>query len=244
MPAPSQRKTHAGGEDLAWRRRAWIASAVLLAWFVAFTGTRLLNVPDEGRYAEVAREMVVTGDLVTPRLNGVPFLDKPPLFYWLEAASFSAFGAHAWSARLVPALLGWLGTVLVLLAGARLRGWRAGVLGAAVLATSPLWLGGAQYVNHDLAVAAFLTASLLSFVVGLTGPAREGAAWIVAGCVAAGLAVLTKGLIGLVFPFGITGLWVLLTGRLRRVPWGALALGLVVLAAVVAPWSLASSATR
>lgn len=225
-------------------RRALLATALFAAWFVALAGARPLNVPDEGRYAEVAREMLVTGDFVTPRLNGVPFLDKPPLFYWLEAASFTAFGVRPFSARLVPALLATLGCVLVLLAGARLHGWRAGLLGAVVLAASPYYFGASQYVNHDLAVAVLISAAILAFAVGLTGEGRGRGGWIVAGCGAAGLAVLTKGLIGVVFPFGFTALWVLLTWRWSRVPWRALGVGLLLLAALVLPWVMAVQAAN
>ena len=225
-------------------RQVLLVGLLLLAWFVAFTGARPLNVPDEGRYAEVAREMLVSGDWVTPRLNGVPFLDKPPLFSWTEAAGFAIFGVHTWTARLAPALMAALGCLFVLLAGARLHGWRAGLLGAVILAANPYYFGASQYVNHDLAVAVWISGALLAFAVALSsdGPARP--ALVVAGCAAAGLAVLTKGLIGVVFPFGFIGLWVLLTWRWSRVPWLALGAGLLVLAALVVPWVTAVQAAN
>lgn len=217
-------------------RQAGVALLFALA-FVAMAGARPLNVPDEGRYAEVAREMLVTGDLVTPRLDFVPFLDKPALFYWLDAAGLRLFGATPFGARFATSLLGALGCVAVLLAGARLSGWRAGLLGAVVLAATPLWYGGAQYVNHDLAVATWITASTLALGVGLLSTGRARLGWLLVGGVASGLALLTKGLIGAVFPFGIAGLWLLLARRYRQVPWLVPA-GLVALA-VAAPWYLA-----
>jgi 4-amino-4-deoxy-L-arabinose transferase-like glycosyltransferase len=225
--------------DARARRNALLVGALLLAWFLAFTGARPLNVPDEGRYAEVAREMLVTGDWVTPRLNGVPFLDKPPLFYWMEATAFALFGVHTWTARLPPALLAVAGCLLVMLAGARLHGWRAGLLGAIVLAANPFYFGASQYVNHDLGVAVWVSGALLAFAVGLTTERSRAAGWIVAGCLSAGLALLTKGLIGIVFPVGITGLWMLLTWRWSRAPWAALGGGLLLCAALVLPWTLA-----
>ncbi len=228
----------------ASRRAAPWAVALIAIWMAALAGARPLNVPDEGRYAEVAREMLVTGDFVTPRLNGVPFLDKPPLFYWLEAASFAALGVHPFSARLVPALLGALGCALLLLAGGRLHGGRAGLLGALVLAANPYYFGASQYVNHDLAVAVLVSAALLAFAVGLVDERPGRGLWVVGGCAAAGLAVLTKGLIGVLFPFGIAGLWVVLTRRWSRVPWGALGLGLLLLAALVLPWVIAVRAAN
>ena len=88
-------------------RRSWIAIAVVIAlvWF-ANLDVRKLQHPDEGRYAEIAREMVASGDWVTPRLNGLRYFEKPPLQYWLTAASFEAFDVDEWTARLPGALAG------------------------------------------------------------------------------------------------------------------------------------------
>lgn len=226
------------------RAGALIGGALFLGWFLAFTGARPLNVPDEGRYAEVAREMVVWGDWVTPRLDGVPFLDKPPLFYWMAALGFRAFGVHVWTARLVPALMGSLGCLLVFLAGVRLHGRRAGLLAAVVLAVSPFYFGASLYVNHDLAVAVWIAGAVLAFAVALPAAGRWRPAWFLAGCAAAGLAVLTKGLVGIVFPFGVAGPWALATRRWNRVAWPALAAGAVLLGALVLPWVIAAQAAN
>ena len=88
-------------------RSASIALVLLFAliWFANLDYRRLVH-PDEGRYAEIAREMVVSGDWVTPRLNGIKYFEKPPLQYWLTAAAYEAFGIHEWTARLWPALAG------------------------------------------------------------------------------------------------------------------------------------------
>src|SRR6185312_7151178 len=98
----------------AYSRRAWILLAILAAvtWF-ANLDVRKLQHPDEGRYAEIAREMVATGDYVTPRLNGIKYFEKPPLQYWLTAASFRAFELDEWTARLPSALSGFLTLVIV-----------------------------------------------------------------------------------------------------------------------------------
>src|SRR4051795_9588897 len=93
-------------------RADWVLLGVFaIVWFSAL-GYRSLAKPDEGRYAEIAREMAVTGDWVTPRLNGIKYFEKPPLQYWLTAASFRAFELDEWTARLPSALAGFL-TVLV-----------------------------------------------------------------------------------------------------------------------------------
>jgi 4-amino-4-deoxy-L-arabinose transferase-like glycosyltransferase len=193
-------------------------------------------VPDEGRYAEVAREMLRSGDLVTPRLDGVPFLDKPPLFYWLEAAAFAVVGVHVWSARLVTALLGFAGCALVYAAGSRLYGRRAGLLGALVLAANPYHFGASQYVNHDLAVATWISAALLAFAVGDRREGPDRRRWLLAGYAAMGLAVMTKGLIGLALPLGAVGAFVAIAGRWREIPRYALPAGLALVALIAVPW--------
>ena len=81
-------------------RRAVLALllAFTLLWFANLDYRRLVH-PDEGRYAEIPREMMVTGDWVTPRLNGIKYFEKPALQYWLTAAGYQAFGVHHWTAR-------------------------------------------------------------------------------------------------------------------------------------------------
>jgi len=87
--------------------------AFALAWFGTLDQRRLIN-PDEGRYAEISREMVASGDWLTPRLNGIKYFEKPALQYWATATAFIVFGEHHWTARLWPALTIWLIPVAVL----------------------------------------------------------------------------------------------------------------------------------
>src|SRR5579864_7807694 len=89
----------------------WLALSLGL-FYALWIGTHPLFTPDEGRYSEVAREMVVSGDYITPRLNGVAFLDKPALYYWLQAIAIHFFGLKEWTLRLWPALMGILGSVV------------------------------------------------------------------------------------------------------------------------------------
>ena len=107
-------------------RRALVLllGAFALAWF-SNLGYRHLATSDEGRYAEIPREMLATGDWLTPRLNGLKYFEKPPLQYWATAAAYSAFGASEWTARLWTGLTGFLGVVLVFFAGQRLFGARS-----------------------------------------------------------------------------------------------------------------------
>src|SRR5438876_9200081 len=112
-------------------RRAMLALLLVftLVWFSNLEYRRLVH-PDEGRYAEIPREMAETGDWVTPRLNGVKYFEKPALQYWLTAAAYEAFGVHPWTARLWPALSGFLGVLFIGYVGWRLGGPALGLYAA------------------------------------------------------------------------------------------------------------------
>ncbi|TMG78655.1 MAG: phospholipid carrier-dependent glycosyltransferase, partial [Betaproteobacteria bacterium] len=103
-------------------RPRWIAGAFLICALLWFAGLeyRGLFMPDEGRYADIAREMLDSNDWVTPRHNGIKYLEKPPLQYWATAGAFAVFGADEWTARLWPALTSFLGILLAAFAGSRL----------------------------------------------------------------------------------------------------------------------------
>src|SRR4051812_49333513 len=134
--------------------------------------------------------MVACGDWLTPRLNGFKYFEKPPLQYWATAAFYKAFGESDFAARLWAALTGFAGIVLVFFAGRRLFGPGAGFLGAAVLAGSPLYVLLGQYNTLDMGVSFFLGAAMIALAAGYP-------LWFWAGCA---LAVLSKGLIGIVLP--------------------------------------------
>src|SRR5438477_6330775 len=147
-------------------RAVWIATAALFAivWF-ATLDVRKLQHPDEGRYAEIAREMVATGDWVTPRLDGLKYFEKPPLQYWLTAAAFSAFGIDEWTARLAPALATVLAALAVGYAGKRIASATVGAY-AALAFGGMLWpIGIAHIVTLDALLTAWLGAALAAFLI-------------------------------------------------------------------------------
>ena len=131
-----------------------------LAWFGTLEQRRLIN-PDEGRYSEIPREMVATGDWLTPRLNGLKYFEKPALQYWATATAFTVFGEHHWTARLWPALTGFLGILATAFATARLFGLQAGLIAGAVLAGSVLWNVIGHVNTLDMGVSFFLAAALI-----------------------------------------------------------------------------------
>ncbi|MDQ6684765.1 MAG: glycosyltransferase family 39 protein [Pseudomonadota bacterium] len=217
-----------------------LVSAALLG-LAASIGTRPLSMPEEGRYVGVAWEMVRSGDWLVPTENGLPFLHKPPLFYWLTAAMLSLFGSVPAAARLAP-LLGALGGGLAMaLLTRRWLGAAAARWVGVVLLTMPAFFAVAQFANLDILVAGCMAATiaLAAHAVLLQ---QHGAAWhrvVVAVWVAAALGVLAKGLIGLLLPGLIVAVWLLATRQPRAIvrllsPWGVAAFAVVAL-----PWFFA-----
>lgn len=210
----------------------WLFVAFSLFYFL-FLGSHPLLLPDEGRYSEVAREMLASSDFITPRLNGSLFFHKPPLFYWLQTIPMSLFGINPWSLRLIPALFGVGGIVFLYWATSLLLGRTIGRMAAIILGTTPLYFGAAHYANLDLEVAVWLNACLLSLLVGVLHNKKS---WLIAAYVFGGLAFLTKGLIGLVFPAAIMGLWILMTRQWALIKKLQLPLGLIIFALIALPW--------
>lgn len=220
-----------------WWRDLLLLVLVLTVVYGNELGSRALWQPDEGRYAEIPREMVQTGDYLTPRLNGVKYFEKPALFYWLQAGAIRAFGLNEWSLRLWTALFALLGCLTVYVAGRRLYSRRAGWLAVGVLAMSPMYdfLGG--IITLDMAVSTFLTFALLAFLLGVReppGPARR--LWLWGFYAACALATLTKGLIGMVLPAMVIGAWMLLLNEWRQLRALYLPSGLLLFFAIAAPW--------
>jgi 4-amino-4-deoxy-L-arabinose transferase-like glycosyltransferase len=189
-------------------------------------GLRPLYKADESRYAEIPREMAASGDWVTPRLNDFKYFEKPPLQYWATAGFFLIFGEKDWAARLWTALAALAGVALVFHAGRRLFSQEAGALGALVLAGCPLYVLLGQINTLDMGLAFFLSAAVFAFALG-----RYYLFW--AACA---LAVLSKGLIGIVLPMGAIGLYVLIKRDWPLIRKMKLISGSLIFLAIAAPW--------
>ncbi len=214
-----------------------VLTLLLAVWFGYELGGRALWSPDEGRYAEIPREMVASGDYLTPRLNGVKYFEKPPLVYWLEAGAIRLFGVNEWALRAWPALFALFGCLAVYFTGRKLYGRRAGLFAAGVLAISPLYdfMGG--ILTLDMPLTAFLTAAMCAFLLGIRAPPGAMRRTLLYGfyiCVA--LAVLTKGLVGIVIPGMVIAVWILLLGEWRVLREMQLPSGFIVFLAIAAPW--------
>ncbi|HUW97874.1 MAG TPA: phospholipid carrier-dependent glycosyltransferase [Acidiferrobacter sp.] len=180
-------------------------------FFGIMLGTRALGVPDEARYSEIPREMVATAHYISPRLDGVLYFEKPPLFYWLQATSIRLFGLSQWSLRFWTAAFAVLGCLAVYVVGRLVYSRRTGLLSAVVLGTSFLYFGMGHAVTLDMAVSVLLSLSLFAFLLANREPmGRERRLGMWAAFIFAALATLTKGLIGIVFPMMAIGLWIII----------------------------------
>jgi 4-amino-4-deoxy-L-arabinose transferase-like glycosyltransferase len=223
--------------------RLWLAILLFaVLWFGTIGERRLLN-PDEGRYAEIPREMVASGDWITPRLNNLKYFEKPALQYWATATAFSLFGEHHWTARLWPALTGFLGILLTGYTAARLFNPLTGWISAAVLAGSLWWTVLGHFNALDMGVSFFLAAAVFALCLAehAGATATESRRWRHGAWALLGLAVLSKGLIGLVIPGAAVFAYVL-----WQRDWNLLARlkifqGLLMVTLVTAPWFIAVS---
>jgi 4-amino-4-deoxy-L-arabinose transferase-like glycosyltransferase len=224
-------------------RRWWL---MLLAALVIWCGNleyRKLALSDEGRYSEIPRYMAQSGDWVTPRLNGIKYFEKPPLQYWATAAAYNAFGEHHWTARLWPALTGFAGLLLICLAGMRIYGAAAGFYAALVLGSSLLYSGMAHILTLDMGLAFFMTVAMVGLLLGLDprAPPRSQRRWLHVAAAGCALAVLSKGLIGIVLPGAVVVLYMLVKrdfGLLRRLH---LVSGGLIFLVISSPWFVAVS---
>lgn len=216
-----------------------------LAFFLTAAGICLVSLaaraalidPDEGLHAAIAQEMLLRHDYVTPTFLGEPFLDKPILFFWAEAASLEAFGMNETAVRLPPLLFGFLGACMVALLGAALFGASAGYVSGIVYATMLLPVGVSEVAVHDVALIPFLALACC----GIWRVAHDGRLipWSLVIGVCIGLSILTKGLVGTAFA-GLFGLALVAMDR-RALPRLVVAgvIAACVAAAIAAPWYLA-----
>ncbi|MGH9399726.1 MAG: ArnT family glycosyltransferase [Thermoanaerobaculia bacterium] len=223
--------------------RLFAAALLLLAAVIWLepAGSSLAE-PDETRYAEIPREMLASGDLVVPRLNGVPYFEKPPLLYWSNAAAFSVFGETPWAARLATRLSG-LGSALLLVFGVgAIWGAGTGLAAAAAYLLSPMGFLFSRVNLTDGMLSFFFAATLLSARAALLrrGQGRPALPFAAAAGLAASGAFLTKGLIGLVLPGAILFLWCLQTRRLGALLSLGIFPALPVFLAACLPWLLAA----
>lgn len=228
---------HVVQEPLARSRLLLLLLAVAVVWFGNLEYRKLFH-PDEGRYAEIPREMVASADWLTPRLNGIKYFEKPPLQYWATAAAYRVFGEAQWTSRLWTALSGFLAVLLTYAAGLRLSGPDAGLYAALLLVSSAGFVLGGHYNTLDMGLTFFLTLALVAFLFAQRDhQTRRGRAlWMHVAWAAAAGAVLSKGLVGAVLPAGGLVAYTLLTRDFAV--WRRLnpVTGVLLFLALAAPW--------
>jgi 4-amino-4-deoxy-L-arabinose transferase-like glycosyltransferase len=192
-----------GGREFPGLRRGWILAAALVAllWFGGLEMRGLFD-PDEGRYAEIPREMLASGDWVTPRLNDLKYFEKPPLQYWASALGMAAFGEDEWTARLWPAVSGFFALLFLAFAGNRTGPPGSGYAGSLVLASCLGFFIASQYLTLDMGLASLMSIALGAFLLAMREPfvAMRARRWMLLAWAAMAGAVLAKGLVGIVLP--------------------------------------------
>lgn len=211
--------------------------ALALIWFVPL-GWRHLLPSDEGRYAEMAREMFVTGDWITPRYNGYKYFEKPPLQTWANALTFAWFGIGEWQARLYTALTGFAGVLLIGYTGARVFNAATGFCAAVVLATAPYWNLMAHFNALDMGLSFWMELTLCALLLAQRPnlPTREVRLWMWVCWAAMAAALLSKGLVGIILPGGVLVLYSLVArdwALWKRLYIGS---GLIVFLIIALPW--------
>jgi 4-amino-4-deoxy-L-arabinose transferase-like glycosyltransferase len=210
-----------------------LAGLLSLVWLATLASRPLFN-PDEGRYAEIPREMLSRGDWIVPHLNGLDYIEKPPLQYWATAATYRLLGVSEFSARLYTALTALATVALMGLLAGRLWGRGAGWRAAAVLSGMFMFVVLGQLMTLDMSLTFWMTASLTGFLLAQTQSAQRG--WMLLAWVAAALGVLTKGLVAAVIPAAVLVIYSL--SMRDYSPWRKLHLkwGLPLFLALTVPW--------
>ena len=223
------------------RRQRWLLLVMIVLISLVSNAWRELVQPDEGRYAEIPREMLVSGDWVVPQLNGLPYVEKPPLQYWVTAAAYAVFGVEDWVSRLWNLLLGVAGVVVVYATGRRLWGARAGEFAALILLSTPLYMLVGQLNLLDMGLTFFLTAALCAFLLAQHAGAApaDNRRYMLLCWISVGLGFLQKGLVAFAVPF-----LALVAYSLLQRDWGLwkrlhLGKGALIVGALSLPWLVA-----
>lgn len=216
----------------------WALFILFCLLWLFMLDARTLVPTDEGRYAEMGREMVASGDWITTRLNGIKYFEKPPLQTWMNAITFELFGLGDWQARLWTGLCGLLGIVLTWHAGRRVFNERVGFYAGTVLASSFLWAALGHINTLDMGLSGMMTIALCALLIAQrdTASAAERRNWMLACWAGMALAVLSKGLIGLVLPGAVLVIYSLVARDFAIWKRLHIGLGLLLFFAITTPW--------
>lgn len=216
--------------------------ALTLLTFFFLLGNRPLNEPDEGRYAEIAREMIETANWLVPHFWYVPHLDKPPLSYWLVAASMRTFGQNEWAVRLPVALAGISGVWATFLLGSALGGRRVGLWSALLLQSTALYWLMSRMLTTDIFLTQFIAWAIYFFWRSWIAADRSKGqclGWHLVGWIFIALAFLTKGPVALAIPLvSFLALCIFRRGKVPGILYAGLVAGFALFLLIAAPWFL------
>jgi 4-amino-4-deoxy-L-arabinose transferase-like glycosyltransferase len=248
-------KTEPGKEVISAKRKVLILFVIPALLYVGLLSVMPLVERDETRYSAIPSLMNETGDYITPRLDHVVFLDKPPLCYWFTALFFKIFGENEFSSRLFVALCAWGCILLVYFMGSHVEDEKTGLYSAGVLTTFLFSFFLGRYNLLDIPLTFFLClatwAGYRYFAIGGSGDVLYAAdgqdemavrsrgqskKWLYLLYLSAALAFLVKGLIGVAFPFAILFLWLSVSSRWRDIPRLFSPVGIALFLAVTLPW--------
>ncbi|HVS35860.1 MAG TPA: glycosyltransferase [Gemmataceae bacterium] len=225
-----------GGDDAGRSPLPALLLLLVVACLLFFSQLRApLLEPQEPRYAEIPRQMLAEGRLLTPVLNGQAYLDKPPLLYWSVITAYEAFGVHGWVARLIPGLAGVLTVLATFLWGRRVAGNRTGLLGALVLCLSWRFVYLERMLTMDGLLCLWVTAGLAAAHAAVVG-GRFRWGWWLLSAVACALGLLTKGPVALLLIAVPTAVFAALDRRSAHIGWRRWAAYLAAAAVIAAPW--------
>jgi len=216
-------------------RRILFLFVIPFVIYVVTLGFMPLMDPDEGRYALIPQEMNARGDYITPYLKGVVYLEKPPLVYWVTAFFFRLLGENAFSARLAVGLSAWGLILLIYLIGRHFRGEETGLVSAAIFSVSFLPFGLGRISILDMPLTLFLSLAVWSGYLYFDG-GREKRLPLYGMYFFSACAFLTKGMVGVVFPFIILVIWLLWEKRWRDVLSLFSPVGMFIFLACAGPW--------
>jgi 4-amino-4-deoxy-L-arabinose transferase-like glycosyltransferase len=218
------------------RQLLWLLIVVAIVWFSNLEYRTLIK-PDEGRYAEIPREMVVSGDWVTPRLNDLKYFEKPPLQYWATATAYTVFGEHQWTSRLWAGFTGFAGLLMVWFVGMRLFGREAAGYAAMLLGSSMLYVMMGHINTLDMGVTFFITLGIFALLLGQSETdINRQRNWMLLAWAGMALAVLSKGLMGIILPGTAVFLYCMVQrdlAVLKRMNWLP---GIAIFLLITAPW--------
>jgi len=215
--------------------RVLILFLMPFALYIALSHFMPLIEPDESRYFEISDNMLDSGDYVTPRLAGVIYLEKPPLSYWASALIFKLFGETDFTTRLYVGICAWACLLLVYFMGSFLHDRSTGLYAAGMLGTSLFFFIFGNFNILDIPLTFYTCLAIWAgyrHVISTT----DKKAWLYLLYLSSALAFLTKGLIGVVFPFAILTLWLALSGQWKRTVALFSPVGILLFLAIASPW--------